>query len=124
MIRLIKKSALQKFAITVSELSVLQKPFFLFVFINDMTNEEKKIVLIDQSTHKARYNLFEISGDFFNGEGWYTYKVFEQEIEDNIDLEATVGLVEIGRAFIATEDESVFQTIPNEETKFYEYNGD
>jgi hypothetical protein len=89
-----------------------------------MTNEEKKIVLIDQSTHKARYNLFEISGDFFNGEGWYTYKVFEQEIEDNIDLEATVGLVEIGRAFIATEDESVFQTIPNEETKFYEYNGD
>ena len=120
MIRLNKVEDSQDFALTCSELTTLTNPFYLFVFRNDMSGVEKVIVLADKSERKGRYNLFTIDGSFFDSEGWYTYKVYEQNTADNILIANTVSVVEEGRAFIYQSNPTE-PTEYNNEVKFKEY---
>lgn len=123
MVRLQHTSQVQQFALTLTELSTLVNPIYLLVFVCDMTRDVQAIVLPDMSNRKGRYNLFELSGTFFNNEGWHSYTVYEQESEDNTDPAQTTGIVERGRVFI--EGISTTEFIENNSTQnnFKEYAG-
>jgi hypothetical protein len=122
MIRLTHTDDVQKFALTLTELSTLANPVFLFVFTSDVTKEEQKIILPDLSEKKTRYNLFQIAGNYFTSEGWHTYKVYEQISEDNLDPALTTGVVEEGRVFVdSLNDVTYIENIT--QNNFKEYGG-
>ena len=123
MIRINQTNTPQRFAITCSELGILLNPFYLFVFTNDVTKQVQSIVLTDSSTNKQRYNLFEITGAFFTGEGWHTYEVYEQDNFNNTAINLTKGLVEAGRLFVVSSFDIKFKQNENINVKFSEYDG-
>lgn len=123
MIRIDQTNSPQMFAITCSELGILKNPFYLFVFTNDVTKNVQSIVLTDKSPNKERYNLFELIGSFFEGEGWHSYEVYEQDSFNNTALDMTNGLVEAGRLFVVSSFDVKFKQNENITLKFKEYDG-
>ncbi|MEO6721436.1 MAG: hypothetical protein ABIN67_13795 [Ferruginibacter sp.] len=123
MIRINQTNTPQLFALTCTELGVLANPFYLFVFTNDMTLKEQSIVLTDNSIYKSRYNLFEITGTFFETDGWHSYKVYEQDAFNNTDIAMTNGIVEEGRAFVVSSFDVQFKQNDSDTVTFNQYNG-
>lgn len=65
---------------TGTENALLTNPFFLFVFINRVTNQDVRVVVTNTSTAKTRYDKAVIDGNIFDGydEGLWSYDVYEQ----------------------------------------------
>lgn len=95
------------FVLTLNEKSTLTSPYYLMRFINDLTGTDKATILSsDTSTHPYRYNKFTFTegvDDALNSSldlspsGTWSYEVYEQESDTNLNLNHTGGLVEIGR---------------------------
>jgi hypothetical protein len=122
MIRLIQDSSSQKFALTCSQVGALVNPFYLFVFVHEMTKTEKRVVLTDSSAHKVRYNLFELTGTYFELSGWYNYTVYEQTSAVNTDETLSGSELEEGRLFVEPIANVEFKENKTD-TNFTEYAG-
>ena len=81
---LLQQDTVNSVVVTLTELTTISNPFYLFEFISGDTNESKIFVADDVSTSKSRYNEFNIeltSGieDLLNGviklplKGFYQY---------------------------------------------------
>ena len=97
---LIHKGQSNTFDLTLSEKSVLENPFFLFVFKNDLTKEFTKKVIGDVSLYSYRYNRFSVEEGIditFNPTGYWHYFVYEQTSSTNTDETLATNLVEVGK---------------------------
>jgi hypothetical protein len=103
----IEKGEVNTFALTLSEVTTLVDPFYLFVFEDEFNTAVNPILWegVDTSNYPYRYNLFtldEVDLDLVKGQ--YTYKVYESStpivIDENTDL-TDFNLIEEGRMVVS-----------------------
>lgn len=86
MIRL-QRDAATTFVITVTELTTITTPEYLFEFVSEY-GDSYYCILADSSSGTTRYNEFTITDGSdlnFPIDGFYTYKVYEQEVSGSLD---------------------------------------
>ena len=102
----IEKGQVNTFALTLSEVTTLVDPFYLFVFEDEFNTAIDPILWegVDTSNYQYRYNLFTmqegVDVDLLKGQ--YTYKVYESptEIDDNTNTDE-LNLIEEGRMVVS-----------------------
>lgn len=102
----IEKGQVNTFALTLSEVTTLVDPFYLFVFEDEFNTAIDPILWegVDTSNYPYRYNLFtmEEGVDLDLLKGQYTYKVYESPviIDDNTNTDE-LNLIEEGRMVVS-----------------------
>lgn len=104
----IEKGQVNTFALTLSEVTTLVDPFYLFVFEDEFNTAVDPIYWIgtDTSSYPYRYNLFTLEEgvDLDLLKGQYTYKVYESltdiVIDENMNTEE-LNLIEEGRMVVS-----------------------
>ena len=101
----INKDEVNNIVLTLSEVSSLTNPFYLFVFQNEMNPESDPILFTtpDISTSPERFNQFLLDEpvDVELTKGQYTYSVYESLIAP-ITIEDTTGIIiEEGRMVVS-----------------------
>ena len=116
MIQIIKASVNQV-AVTLTELSTLVNPYYLFEFQNDQDNTFQYFIGTDLSLFPERFNLFNIEEKLLPnpllGEveleltGFYSYKIFEQLSSTNLNPALCDNLtpLELGKVLVIGTDE-------------------
>jgi len=127
MINLVKNQTNNNIALTLTELSELSNPFYIFEFTNDTTNVKYLFISEDLSNNKQRYNLFNITegvDDVMNGSvvlgdtGFYKYKIYESETE-TLEVEG-LNVVEIGKVKLIGEKQEFARQEQTTTFKTYE----
>lgn len=127
MIKLVKGVINEGIALTLNEFVTLSNPNFLFEFKNDMTNDKYYFISPDLSAYKDRYNLFNITegiNDPLNGsivlgeEGFYKYKIYEQE-GTSLDPDG-LNVVEVGKMKLIGEGQEFNRNEIDTTFKVYE----
>lgn len=104
----INKGAINTFALTLSEVTTLVNPFYLFVFEGEFNTAVEPIYWLgeDASDWPTRYNLFTLEEgvDVTLTKGQYSYSVYESAdpiiIDENTNTEE-LNLIEEGRLVVA-----------------------
>jgi hypothetical protein len=102
----IEKGQVNTFALTLSEVTTLVDPFYLFVFEDEFNTAIDPILWegVDTSNYQYRYNLFtmEEGVDIDLLKGQYTYKVYESltAIDENTNTDE-LNLIEEGRMVVS-----------------------
>lgn len=92
--------------ITVTELTTIQNPKYLFEFIEEQSDDKVYCILENVSTATERFDEFVIVDGVdvtFPYSGFYSYKVYQQASDSNLNPDLSDGLVEEGRAHIYEE---------------------
>ena len=87
--------------VTVTELQTLTAPYWLFEFTHEQSFETVTCILDNISTGVARYDEFVLVDGVdlvFPYAGYYTYRIWEQESDTNLDPIQADNLCEEGRA--------------------------
>lgn len=114
--------------LTLTELTTLSAPFYLFSFTHVLTKDVVAFVKSDEddeSDYPARYNQFTIDPETtFAGEqpGEWHYRVFEQDNADNLDPTLATGLLESGKMILDRTEDFAFE-LYDSPTSFKTYNG-
>jgi hypothetical protein len=92
---------------TLTEKQTISNPYYLFSFTNDISGNSYQCIATDISTHKERFNEFEItekeSPDPLGGEielaetGFYHYTIYQQNSATNLNHKLANGILEIGK---------------------------
>ena len=93
--------------ITVTELTTIQNPKYLFEFIEEQSDDKVYCILENVSTATERFDEFVIVDGVdvtFPYNGFYSYKVYQQASDSNLNPDLSDGLVEEGRAHIYEEE--------------------
>ena len=107
--------------LTLSEVTTLANPYYVFVFTNDDTGVSKTFTGVDISSNLVRYNEFVIElnpiEDLNNSvidieKGFYDYKVYSTEVQNDLDIANTTELVESGIVYV-DGDETLIKTTYN-----------
>src|SRR5688572_7856398 len=130
MLELTKGTASEKIILTLTELTTLNEPNFLFVFTHTLTKTQVKFVRLEtdeESSYPSRYNQFSVATvtTFLNKPvGEWLYEVYEQESTTNTDPALSTGLVENGKMILypATADEFEYEKY-NEPVTYKAYQG-
>ena len=104
----IEKGQVNTFALTLTEVTTLVDPFYLFVFEEEFNTEINPIYWegVDTSNYPYRYNLFTLDedNDIELTKGQYTYSVYESSapiiIVPNMNLN-NYNLIEEGRMVVS-----------------------
>lgn len=101
----INKGEVNSIVLTLTEVSTLSNPYYLFVFENEMNTISQPILFTtaDISTWKERFNLFLLDEpvDVVLVKGQYKYEVYESTIPPT-DISDTTGVViEEGRMVVS-----------------------
>lgn len=94
--------------LTLTELTTIITPEYLFEFIEEQTQESYFCILSDISTSTTRFNEFSVTDGVdvtFPIDGFYSYKVYEQEVSGSLDPTGK-NVVEYGRAHVYVVDAS------------------
>lgn len=125
---IINKSTNNTWILTLTELSTLTSPYYLFRCISDFNKTEKAFIAHDLSDYNYRYNQFLItestseiltSGTVnFNPTGFWTYEVYEQTSSSNLDyrLATNTSVLERGRIKVIGTDVVVKSYTPSNRT--------
>lgn len=112
----IERGRVNQVPVTLTELTTLTNPYYLFEFKND-TNIPKYVIInsaddLSSADQRERFNLFAIEevgsgADPENGtitllDGDYVYTVYEQSSSTNIDPDNVTGTVEKGICTVYT----------------------
>lgn len=102
----IEKGEVNTFALTLSEVTTLVDPFYLFVFEDEFNTAIDPILWegVDTSNYQYRYNLFtmEEGVDIDLLKGQYTYKVYESPTAVDINTNTDeLNLIEEGRMVVS-----------------------
>jgi len=92
------------------EVGTLDNPFYLFVFTNEATDKQHKIVLENNAGVNSRCEEFELTlPDDLNlkPEGNYFVQVYEQTSPTNLNPDNATGLVHVGKCklYLTATDE-------------------
>ena len=101
----INKDEVNNIVLTLSEVSTLANPYYLFVFQNEMNPESDAILFTttDVSTYPERFNQFLLDEpvDVELIKGQYSYSVYESLVPP-VTIEDTTGIViEEGRMVVS-----------------------
>ena len=101
----LEQGEINKVILTLSEVSTLANPFYLFVFTNEMDTTSTPVLFttLDTSAYTNRYNLFLIDEptELTLTKGQYIYEVYESTIIP-VTIEDTTGIViEEGRMVVS-----------------------
>ena len=101
----INKDELNSIVLTLTEVSTLTNPYYLFVFQNEMNPESDPILFTtsDISAYPERFNQFELDEpvDVDLMKGQYSYSVYESLIPP-VTIEDTTGdVIEEGRMVVS-----------------------
>ncbi len=109
---ILERNISNKKVFTLSEKTTLLNVFYLFEIT--CTQDLSKFYFIgsDLSTNKIRYNEFLLDVSLFVLNGSYTYKIYEQASNTNLDVLLTGALIENGRIKVIgeTNNISVFES--------------
>ena len=109
------------FHLTLQELTTLEDPKYLFVFERRVPGRTVAFVAApDSSTDRSDAFVIDVVTLFEGAEtGQYTYHVYEQESEDNLDPDLATGEVEHGVmqlhpevnfAYITRQSQTIFKS--------------
>lgn len=109
--------------VTVTELTTLTNPEYLFEFTEEQIDENLYCILTDVSTATTRFNEFSITDGVdvtFPIDGFYTYNIYEQA-NGSGNLDPTgLTLVETGRAHVYVIDTARTEYTATETNSVYE----
>jgi hypothetical protein len=91
---LLEKGTVKEMILSLGVLAI-ENPIYLFEFVNDIRNDLVTFQAINTSLYIDRYSEFQITvNDYFlnETEGFWTYKVFEYQVDPLIK-----NLLEIGK---------------------------
>lgn len=120
----LQRNATTTFVVTVTELTTISNPEYLFEFIEEQTDESLFCILANTSTETERFDEFSITDGSdvnFSIDGFYTYKIYEQT-NGSGNLDPTgLTMVETGRAHVYVTDADPNEyTNDNETSTVYE----
>lgn len=128
---LLTKNETSTVVLTLSENVTIPLPcYFLFEVISDDNSESLFFTAEDVSTNTCRYNEFNITltdstTDNTIGlidlklNGYYKYKVYQQSIALNLDVELTDGLLESGKLYVKGESKPIIVEYKDNEDNNY-----
>lgn len=109
----INKGEVNSIVLTLSEVSTLPSPYYLFVFQNEMNPTSTPILFTntDQSPYPERFNLFyldePIDAELMKGQ--YTYNVYESTTPPTSIDDTTGVVIEEGRLVVSgTSTSSIY----------------
>lgn len=109
--------------VTVTELTTISNPEYLFEFIEEQTDAKVYAIISDISTATTRFNEFSIQDGVtvtFPTDGFYSYNIYEQANgSGNLDPDGLTR-VETGRAHVYVVDASRIEYISSETNSVYE----
>ncbi len=119
---LLQKGQTKYWYLTLTEKVTITNPYFLFWLKNRTTNTSTYKILADVSTHKERYNQFQvIEGTTFTLDaGEYEYQVYAQTSNSNLNPALSNELVEEGLLKVTLTTSSITEYQPNLIEKIYE----
>jgi len=101
----IDKGEVNSIVLTLTEVSTLYNPYYLFVFENEMdtTNDPILFTTPDISTWRERFNLFLLDEpvDVNLVKGQYRYQVYESMIPPTSIQDTTGEVIEEGRMVVS-----------------------
>jgi hypothetical protein len=101
----IDKGEVNSIVLTLTEVSTLSNPYYLFVFENEMdtTNTPILFTTADISNWKERFNLFLLDEpvDVTLVKGQYRYQVYESTIPPTSIQDTTGEVIEEGRMVVS-----------------------
>jgi hypothetical protein len=101
----IDKGEVNSIVLTLTEVSTLSNPYYLFVFENEMDTTDAPILFTtaDISNWKERFNLFLLDEpvDVILVKGQYRYQVYESTIPPTSILDTTGIVIEEGRMVVS-----------------------
>lgn len=101
----IEKGELNQIILTLTEVSTLANPYYLFVFQNEMDKSAAPITFYtaDISTYPERFNQFELDDpvDINFVKGQYTYEIYESTITPPTIANSTGVVIEEGRMVVS-----------------------
>lgn len=93
----LEKNETKYWYLTLSEKTTISNATYLFSIHHRLTDTITNFILIDVSTHKERYNQFEVDENDLNAyTGEYEYKVYAQTSTTNLNPLLSAELVEQG----------------------------
>ena len=98
---IIAKSGTTPLIVTVTELTTIANPNYLFEFIHEQSFKSYVCILSNISSSTERYDEFILIDGIdvdFEYNGSYTYNIYQQTSAINTDVNNTDGIVETGRA--------------------------
>lgn len=105
--------------VTVTELTTITNPEYVFEFEHEQTREKVACILSDISTSATRYNEFEITDGndvTFPYSGDYIYRIYEQPSGTGTTTVSGLTMVEKGRAYVYEADETKNEYTNSSET--------
>ena len=100
----INKGEVNSIVVTLSEVSTLPSPYYLFVFQNEMNPTSDPILFtnLDESPYPERFNLFYLDEpiDVELMKGQYSYSVYESTIPPTEISDTTGVVIEEGRMVV------------------------
>lgn len=104
----IKQGVINQFVLTLTEVTTVPTPHYLFVFTNEMntTSTPQLFTSADTSAYPQRYNLFTLDEptDIILVKGQYTYEVYESSTPFVLPLtiaQTTAVVIEEGRLVVS-----------------------
>lgn len=101
----INKGEVNSIVLTLTEVSTLSAPYYLFVFQNEMNPTSDPILFtnLDESPYPERFNLFYLDEpiDVELVKGQYTYSVYESTIPPTEISDTTGVVIEEGRMVVS-----------------------
>ena len=104
----IKQGVINQFVLTLTEVTTIPTPNYLFVFTNEMntTSTPQLFTSADSSAYPERYNLFTLDEptDIILVKGQYTYEVYESSTAFVLPLtiaQTTGVVIEEGRLVVS-----------------------
>ncbi len=98
---IIAKSGTTPLIVTVTELTTIANPNYLFEFIHEQSFKSYVCILSNISSSTERYDEFILIDGIdvdFEYNGSYLYNIYQQTSAINTDVNNTDGIVETGRA--------------------------
>lgn len=123
----IQKNSTNRVVLTLNEKATLYNPltggtvYFLFEFINDQTKQSLLFnpVYISASTLYNSFNIIESGSNVLTGgtiniqPGYYSYSIYEQSTQYNLNISNTISVVEKGKVLCILPLASNFQYTAN-----------
>jgi hypothetical protein len=101
----IKKDEVNQIILTLTEVSNIPNPYYLFVFQNEMDKLSAPITFYtaDSSAYPERFNQFLLDEpvDLELIKGQYTYQIYESHITPPTIANSTGGVIEEGRMVVS-----------------------
>ena len=101
----INKGEVNSIVVTLSEVSTLPSPYYLFVFQNEMNPTSDPILFtnLDESPYPERFNLFYLDEpiDVELMKGQYSYSVYESTTPPTEISDTTGVVIEEGRMVVS-----------------------